>query len=170
MNPFPTSRGPAAEPRRRPLRPRPPSAPRLVPSGFTVVELLVVLLLLSLAGAALVPAARRLRDRLAVLAAREAVAGVVARTRLDALAHGGARLVLATRPPTARVEVAGERGSSVDLREFGVALELSGKGEEASLSFDALGIGRVASRTVWLRRGGAEAGLVLSAYGRLRRR
>ena len=47
--------------------------------------------------------------------------------------------------------------------EFGVALELGARAE-AELAFDALG--RRASRTVVLRRGAAEARLVIAAYGR----
>ena len=49
--------------------------------------------------------------------------------------------------------------------EYGVTLELGGSGE-AQLAFDALGLGRRASRTVVLRRGAAEARVVIAAYGR----
>ena len=49
--------------------------------------------------------------------------------------------------------------------EFGVTVDL-GAGGEAELVFDALGLGRRASRTVVLRRGEAESRVVIAAYGR----
>jgi len=37
------------------------------------------------------------------------------------------------------------------------------------LRFDALGVGRMTSRTFRVRRGSAEAGLTVATYGRVRR-
>ncbi len=54
--------------------------------------------------------------------------------------------------------------------QFGVAIELGGRAAEAELHFDGLGLGRVASRTITLRRGREEVALVVSAYGRAVRR
>jgi len=135
-------------------------------SGFTLPELTIVLALIAAAGTALLPAAHAAGDRLAVTAAREAVAALVARTRSEAMAHGGA--VLELRAPDARAWI--QAGDSViEARslavEYGVTLELGGSGE-AELAFDALGLGRRASRTVVLRRGAAEARVVIAAYGR----
>lgn len=140
--------------------------------GFTFVELLLFLVLLSLGAASFLPALRHQRDRLAVAGAREAVAGVIARGRAEARARGGAAVVLRASPPGAWVE--GRDGDVAvlgsDLVSFGVQLELGGEAEEVRLRYDALGVGRVASRTVVFRRGRAEAALVVASYGRVSRR
>jgi hypothetical protein len=54
--------------------------------------------------------------------------------------------------------------------EYGVSLDLGGGRTDVELAYDALGLGRVASQTVVFRRGDATAELVVSGYGRLRRR
>jgi type II secretory pathway pseudopilin PulG len=135
-------------------------------SGFTLPEHTIVLALMAAAGTAILPGAHAAADRLAVTAAREAVAALVARTRTEAIAHGGAVLMLRAVDGRGWIE-AGD--SVVETRRFGVdygvALDLGGSGE-AELSFDALGLGRRASRTVVLRRGAAEARVVIAAYGR----
>lgn len=142
---------------------------RRVGGGFTLPELLTVLLLLSLGVTFLVPTARRLVDRMAVLAAREAVVGMLVRVRAQAVAAGGAELEL--DPARNRVEVleAPGAGGSIDLaREFGV--ELGPAGAAASrLRFDPLGLGRTANRTLEFRRGRVADTLTISAYGRVRR-
>jgi prepilin-type N-terminal cleavage/methylation domain-containing protein len=134
-------------------------------TGFTLLEISVVLALLALAGTAVVPAARRTADAAAVVGAREAVAGLVVRARSEAMLLGGASLHARAADATVWVEA---DDSVVALRrlgaEFGVTLELGAA--EAELPFDALGIGRRASRTLALRRGTAEARLVVAAYGR----
>ena len=139
-------------------------------SGFTLPELAFVLMLMGLAATAVLPAARRQAGRTAVAGARETVAELVARTRIEAMLHGGAALRL--RVAGARIWVlAGD--SVVVLRslsaDFGVTLELGEGASEAQLAFDALGLGRRASRSVILRRRGAEARLVVAAYGRVLR-
>lgn len=143
--------------------------PRRVGGGFTVPELLTVLLLLSLGVAFLVPAARRLVDRMAVVAAREAVVGMIVRARARAVAVGGAELEL--DPARNRVEVleAAGGGRSIDLaRQFGVELGPAGAAT-SRLRFDPLGLGRTASRTLEFRRGRVADTLTISAYGRVRR-
>src|SRR5688572_12414956 len=135
-------------------------------SAFTLPEVVLVLTLMGIAGTALLPSARAASDRLAVTAAREAVAALTARARSEAMAHGGAILHLRASDGHGWIE-AGD--SVLELRrlseEFGVSVDL-GAGGEAELVFDALGLGRRASRTVVLRRGDAEARLVIAAYGR----
>jgi len=135
-------------------------------SGFTLPELVLVLTLMGIAGTALIPSARAASDRLAVTAAREAVAALAARARTEAMLHGGARLRLREGDGRGWIE-AGD--SIVEVRElsadFGVTVEL-GAADEAELLFDALGLGRRASRTVVMRRGGAESRIVIAAYGR----
>ncbi len=136
-------------------------------SGYTLLEISVVLALLALAGTAILPAARRSADRAAVAGAREAVAGLVVRARTEAMLLGGA--ALHARPADGSVWVQAGDSTIVALRlgaEFGVSLEIVGGAAEAELKFDALGLGRRASRTLVLRRGDAEARLVVAAYGR----
>ena len=49
-------------------------------------------------------------------------------------------------------------------------LALSGDRESAELTFDAMGVGRVASQTFRFSRGSAQAELVVSSFGRVTRR
>ncbi|MFW5951632.1 MAG: prepilin-type N-terminal cleavage/methylation domain-containing protein [Gemmatimonadota bacterium] len=138
--------------------------------GYTLIELLFVLLILGgLLGIAMPPAGRWLDDA-AVHAARDELAGALAWTRMAAASAGGATLVL--DPATARFEIlgpAGARGPATDLaRRYRVEVDV-GTDQPVLLRYDALGIGRIASRTIRIRRHAAEAGLTVSAYGRVRR-
>lgn len=119
----------------------------------------------------IVPPARRAVERSSVVGAREAVVGLVSRSRAEARTGGGAVLCLATEPAAAWIEVGGEEVGRWNLSDdFGVELRLSRDREEVRLSFDALGIGRIASQTLTFTRGSASAGLVVSGYGRVTRR
>ncbi|MDT8342696.1 MAG: hypothetical protein RQ751_14390, partial [Longimicrobiales bacterium] len=124
-------------------------------------------LLLSLA----LPLGRRAVDRWTVRAVRDQALAALHRTRMEARLLGGAVL-----------EVDGGRGvltaraaDSVlwtrhDAGEAGVTIQLPGGGERTSVTFDGLGLGVVASRTLVFRRGGEEARLVISSRGRGARR
>jgi len=137
--------------------------------GTTLIELATVLLLLGLAGSAALPLGRRLADRMAVVSAREALAGLVAEARAVSLTHGGAALYLAAAPDRAWYQASGTVRRSVQLeRDLGVVM-LVGRALPLEIRFDGLGLGRIASTTVRFRRGDAEAGLTLSSYGRTRR-
>jgi Tfp pilus assembly protein FimT len=138
--------------------------------GHTLLELVAVLLLLALAFGAAIPAGGRLRDRAAVIAARESVAGLVAEARAAAVAHGGADVLVESGPWRAWY-VAGDsvRRTLPIESELGVSV-LLGRGRlSTEVHYDALGLGRVASETLVFTRGGQQSGLVLSAYGRVRR-
>ncbi len=136
--------------------------------AFTLPELVLVLLVAGMALSFLLPAARRSRDRLAAVGAREAVVALLVRTRETALTRGGATLRLRTEPPAAWVEAGGEVLDHLDLGDrFGVALEFPGGRRERELRFGALGTGLVASATVRFVRGEARAGLRISSYGRV---
>lgn len=138
--------------------------------GHTLIELLLVLTLLGASAASLAPAARRYRDRGAVVAARESLVGLFAEARAAAMEGGGARVRLTGLPPVASTEVGDSTLRVVDVGStYGVTLEL-GSRTESELSFDALGLGRMTAQTIGLRRGDAFAELVVSAYGRVRRR
>jgi type II secretory pathway pseudopilin PulG len=131
----------------------------------------VVLALLALAGAATLPAARAQLDRAAIAGAREALVAAVARVRAEAILRGGATLHVDAGTSRVWVSADGLPPDPLPLdREFGVRLELPGGQGRAALAFDGLGIGRAASRTIVLRRGSADASVVIAAYGRVLRR
>ena len=139
--------------------------------GFTLLEMVVVTSLAALVLAAGIPAARRSVDRMAVVGAREGLVGLIVRTRAEARARGGAALVVDSRAGIARIESAIGSVDSLDLgAAFGVELEAGPADRPARLDFDALGIGRVASRTIGIRRGSTRAEIVVSSYGRVSRR
>jgi len=139
--------------------------------GFTLLELVVVLTLLGLSMAGLLPAAKRQLDRLAVLGAREEVAGLLHRTRGEAVARGEAELVLTSVPPRVELIAKTDTLARTKLGEsYGVSLGLSRDRSEARLRFGPLGLGLVASQTLRFRRGDAEALLVISSFGRVVRR
>lgn len=137
-----------------------------------MLELVLVLSILGVLLGISYPALRRGLDGVAARGARDALGLGVARARVVALARGGAVLVVDL--PGARFWVeaaAGDTvGAPVDLAaRYGVRLTIDGSGaERIALRFDGLGIGRVTNRTFHLRRGGVEARLTLSAYGRPR--
>jgi prepilin-type N-terminal cleavage/methylation domain-containing protein len=138
--------------------------------GFTVVELVVVLLLIGVTTASIAPAARRQRDRALVVGAREAVVGLVAEARTVAMATGAASVRIVADP--ARAEVVSQARilrAAVIAEDFGVSLVIGGS-SQVELTYDALGLGRVASQTIAFTRGGQTTELVVSGYGRVRRR
>lgn len=138
--------------------------------GYTLLELSAVLALMAAAASILLAAGEGTRDRWAVEAAREEVAGLIAEARTAAVAWGGATVHLSGTEAEAWYEAGGTEWRHIELAEE-VALELAlprGRAE-SDLRFDALGLGQVASQTLRFRRGSAEATLVVSAYGRVRR-
>lgn len=139
--------------------------------GHTLIELLLVLTLMGATATSLAPAARSYRDRASVVGAREAMVGLLNEARAAAVATGAARLRVASGPWAAAVIAADSTLRSVDFEsEFGVTLTLTGGQLDVELAFDALGLGRMAGQTVRFRRGETEAELVVSSYGRVRRR
>lgn len=139
--------------------------------GFTLLELVLVVTLLGLTLAEGIPAARRLSDRLAVAGAREAVVGVFHQARMEAVARGGARIVLRASPAGVDLWSGGALRSALDLAEdFGVEMTLSGGKDRGELEFDPMGLGRIASRTIDFTRESAVAGLVISSLGRVTRK
>ena len=127
--------------------------------------------LLGLALGEALPAGKRLLDRMAVLGAREAAIGLFHRVRMKAVAEGGARLVVEISPPAMRI-VVGESfvGSEELVFDEGVELALSRNRPAVEFTFDAMGLGRVASQTLRFSRGSAQAELVVSSFGRVTRK
>jgi prepilin-type N-terminal cleavage/methylation domain-containing protein len=149
-------------------KPIPPPGSR---SGYTLLELSAVLLLLGISFSALLPAAQHQMDRMAVMGATAEVAGLFHRVRFEAVAHGGAILRLETTPASVALMVGGAVVERSELEGvYRVALKLSRDRSETDLHFDPLGLGRVASQTLSFTRGRAEVDLVVSSYGRIIRR
>lgn len=137
--------------------------------GYTLVEAVTVLTLLGVGASTLAPTARRLADRAAVVAAREAVVATLLEARARALAAGSARVVFVAEPAAILVEAPG----TDPLRwspDTGVALRLGTGRDTSAIRFDGLGLGRFANETIELVRGDARAAVVVSSYGRVRRR
>jgi prepilin-type N-terminal cleavage/methylation domain-containing protein len=139
--------------------------------GYTLIEVLAVLLLLAVLLSMAVPPVARWRDAAAVNGARDELAARLAWTRIAAASQGGAALVLELPRGRYRVELADGRAAvEADLASrFGVVVETAGGQDSVVLRYDALGIGRMAGQTLLVRRGGAVSGLVVSPYGRFRR-
>lgn len=147
-----------------------PATQLLVMHGHTLPELLVVMTLLAVGASAFVPTARRLSDLAAVSAAREALVGHLHEARATAVSNGGSRIVITSAPPTVRIALATSDGVATPVAVAeGVSVDLGGP-DSTDLRFDALGIGRFANRTIVLRRGDASASMIVSSYGRVRRR
>ena len=139
--------------------------------GYTLIELLFVVVVTGVTAASLAPVARKQRDRALVVGAREAVVGLLAEARTAAMESGGASVRITTLPAKAAALTGALtlRTASLDS-DFGVAITLSGSAAEVEITYDALGIGRLASQTITFRRGAESAELVVSGYGRVRRR
>lgn len=137
-------------------------------AGTSFLELIVVLALLGLLLGIAAPPALRWRDVLAVRAARDELAAGLATARATAIAAGGAALILDVSAGVFWVTAGGRAGHATDVgNRYGVRIE--GADGHVEIHYDAVGIGRLANRTLRFRRGRAEAGLAVSAYGRVRR-
>lgn len=139
-------------------------------NGTTIVELLVVLGLLALLGVGVLPASGGARDRIVVRSASNAFAHVLRTARLAARQSGGARIQVELDSARVRLIRQGRPDEVLALAtEFGVSIDAPGP-RTPELRFDALGLGRFASRTFTLSRGQAVRKVVVSAYGRVERR
>lgn len=139
-------------------------------TGFSLLELVLVLVILGGVLSAAVPPIQRVRHTYAVHGARAELAGAVAATRAAAILAGGATLYVDPGGGAAWIEsAAGARlGADYPLAaRFGVRLETD-RGLPVSVRYDALGIGRMSATTVGVRHGTAYATLIISSYGRVR--
>jgi prepilin-type N-terminal cleavage/methylation domain-containing protein len=148
--------------------------PRRTPSaGFTLLELTVALTLAAVVLGLGAPLWRSTVDRWAVRTVRDRTAAALSRARLEARRWGGARLDVDAGLGRLRLErshpdsVLWEDDSAERYR---VLMVLPRGSTRTVLSFDALGLGVVSSRTLVFRRGTAEARLVVSSRGRATRR
>lgn len=103
-------------------------------------------------------------------AARGEVEALLLRARAEAPGFGGSRIEV-VRPDDEVRLVAGDsiRARYRPGREHGVTLEIGGERERAEIVYDALGLGRIASRTLVFTRGRARDTLRVSSYGRVSR-
>lgn len=151
-------------------QPRTVALPHRPASGYTLFELMVVFALIAVGVSALVPAARRFADGVHVLEAREAVARGLLRGRAAGVSAGGSVVTVTTAPARIRVAAGGSTVYDAPVGDGRTDLVLARSRDSLVLRFDGLGIGRFTSATLSIRRGEASAGLVLSSYGRVRRR
>jgi Tfp pilus assembly protein FimT len=149
----------------------PPRPPRTDPTGTTLVEVLIVLTLAAVLMAAAWPLGRRSIDRLHVVTAREELFGLVYRARGVATRTGSATVTVDLDASRARlVDGRAAEVAWVDLGSRGVAVSTTGSARTVALRWNGLGWGVLSARTLILRRGSAEARLVVSSRGRASRR
>jgi len=139
--------------------------------GYTLIELLIVLLVLGVLVAGGMPRFGRWRDAVAASSARDELAARLAWTRMAAASGEGATLVLHVPDGWYRIELGdGGTAHSAGLGDrFGVVVQVAGSPDSVVLRYDALGIGRMTGRSIEVRRGNAVAGLTVSPHGRYRR-
>jgi type II secretory pathway pseudopilin PulG len=135
--------------------------------GYTLVELLLVVSITSLAALAGIRALSRQLDRLAVRGAVAEAAGALARARDEALAR---HTIVSVRIDTSAGTVAlRARGARVGSYALGHAHGVSLSTSRDSIAFDVRGLGYgAANLTLVARRGSAADTLVVSRVGRVR--
>jgi len=141
--------------------------------GTTLTDLIVALAVISIILTAAAPRFGRARDAFATRAARDVAAATVEQARSLASGRGTARIVIDPSAGTLTLEApTGVRAAPpLSLADgFGVRLSVDGHaGGPVVLDYNALGLGIIASRTIRFQRGGIEAGISVSTYGRVRR-
>jgi type II secretory pathway pseudopilin PulG len=140
-------------------------------SGTTLIELTFVLAIMAVVMGLAMPPLAAARDSLAVRATRHALVAASARARALAVHHGGTDLVIDADAGSIRIHTTDDAiDETVPLpASVAVRVELNGThATTATLSYDALGIGRIAARTIALTRGGVSGGVTFSSYGRPR--
>lgn len=138
--------------------------------GATLIELATVLVLIAVGLAVAIPPVGGLRDRLAVGAVRNEVLAMILRARAEAPLLGGASVEVLVGAD----EVRFVSGDSVFTRlrpraQHGVSVTIGGGRDRAEVTYDVLGLGRVASRTLVFARGRVRDTLRISSYGRVAR-
>jgi prepilin-type N-terminal cleavage/methylation domain-containing protein len=139
-------------------------------TGYTLLELAIVLTIAGILLLLATPGFGPGRDVLATRAARDHLLAQIALARVLAPAHGGAEVVLDTASARVVVRAGARVYSEASLQQhFGVRLGLAGQAPgPVVLRFDAIGLGRMSSRTITLSRGDASGHVSISAYGRAR--
>ena len=137
-------------------------------SGVTLPELLIALSLIGVLITLALPTVRDGLNALAARAARETAFVIFSRARVIALQNGGATVEVDTRRDVMMIRVAD--GTVQHVQHFSnTDLILEGNDATAALRYDAHGLGRMMSRTIWFRSSRAQAGLTVSSFGRVRK-
>lgn len=140
-------------------------------NGYTLLELIAVLFLIGVGLSIPVSQIGALADRWAVQAARERMVAVHLNARGIAREGDGALLEVDVSTQTVRVTSRGSvRSTTTFGSELGVVFALGGASTTAQLRFDPLGVGRSIGHTVTFSRGRGNVQLVVSGFGRVRRR
>ena len=139
--------------------------------GVTLLELTIAIGVIAITLALAAPPLTHARDVLAVRAARDAIVAAAARTRAMAIQHGGA--LLRIDPTSGAITITGGDGTLESAARIAGDIEVrvlvqGSQSTEALIQYDALGIGRLANRTISLSRGRSSGGVTFSAYGRPR--
>jgi Tfp pilus assembly protein FimT len=141
-------------------------------AGASLVELILVLAVCAILAGIAAPAYRAVTDRTAVDAAANILEHALAKTRAAAVAEGGAAMVV--KAPAGRFWIEYDDGSTADTaetaREYGVTVRCDGRDDgSVRVAYAGNGLGSFASHTITLSRGGEEAHISISTYGRVRR-
>jgi type II secretory pathway pseudopilin PulG len=137
------------------------------PSGYSVLELVIVVTVTGLAMAIAIPRGRLLLDRLAVRSAAGDVLATLSYARSMALS-GGSRVAIQVDSATGTISV--RRGGDVLLsRGIAHAHGVTLGSTRDSLVYDPRGLGRgAANLSVVIRRGAARETVFVSRLGRVR--
>lgn len=141
-------------------------------AGYTLADLIITLAILGIALGMAAPRVGAVRAQGAVRSARDAAASAFERARSLAVSRGTARVTVDPAAGTIAVEAPIGIAADAVLRladTWGVAVTVGSASGPVAIDFNAIGLGVVASRTITLTRGAAQAGLSVSAYGRVRR-
>jgi Tfp pilus assembly protein FimT len=137
--------------------------------GYSLIELIFVLMLTALLVGVAVSPIRYTRDTLAVRAARSDIAALLAVTRSTAIMTGGATLIVNMDDGSAWIEKGtGERVGDVQHIAARHGVRLSAGRAVLTIRYDALGIGRMSNAVVHVRSGSVTGTITVSAYGRVR--
>lgn len=137
--------------------------------GYSLIELIFVLMLSALLLGIAVAPIRHARNVLSVRAARSDIASLLAVTRSTAIMTGGAVLVVDVAGGAAWMEQgAGVRIGDVQHIAERHGVRLSASSGLLNIRYDALGIGRMSNATLRVNRGSVTGTLTISAYGRVR--
>jgi prepilin-type N-terminal cleavage/methylation domain-containing protein len=137
--------------------------------GMTLAELAVVLALTGILTSLAAPRLLGGADRWIVREAREELVSLFYLARLEARRHGEATV----RVTTGQGAELASAGRDVPLlwrpSVEGLEVRVEGTRDVAELTFGPAGVGRFANATLTVTRGRAQASIVISSYGRIRR-
>ena len=140
-------------------------------SGYSIIEIAVLLVILAALAPPLLGSAFRLRTSFYLTRSREEAARLFAEARWTAVGEGGATVELSVNPPNGVVISAiGDTVMATRLDEGGVSLRLSRGRSTSRVRFGPLGLGLVSSQTLQFALAGEERSLVISSLGRVSRR